>query len=248
MPPAYQSILLVTGAFLLYAGLLTAADVLGADFDDFPPTGALLWTSLVLGGARCCGRRSSATARSACCWPRSSAASRCCRRGTSSSTRPRPRRTAGCWPPTRRSSCSRALALREPARRHAEVLIDAGGLAIAAIAVSSLELLRHRRRLAARASGRSCCSARASGWSPSARSTARPGPAYLGVVNLGLFILVVADSGDETLFWWPLVLLVIGARDARSPACARAARSRPSPTRTAPARRRWPPAPTRTRS
>src|SRR5690348_13858684 len=50
MPPAYQSVLLVTGAFLLYAGLLTAADVLGADVDAYPPSGALLWTSVIMGG------------------------------------------------------------------------------------------------------------------------------------------------------------------------------------------------------
>src|SRR5215218_1095384 len=48
IPPAYQSILLVTGAALLYAGLLTAADVLGADFDDFQ-AGAIMWTSAVTG-------------------------------------------------------------------------------------------------------------------------------------------------------------------------------------------------------
>src|SRR5690242_280068 len=50
VPPAYQSILLVTGAFLLYAGLLTAADLLGGNFADDPPSGSLLWTSLLLGG------------------------------------------------------------------------------------------------------------------------------------------------------------------------------------------------------
>src|SRR4051795_5307625 len=43
MPPAYQSILLVTGAFGLYGGLLIAADVLGADFDGGVSPGALLW-------------------------------------------------------------------------------------------------------------------------------------------------------------------------------------------------------------
>ena len=48
MPPAYQSILLVTGLFLLFAGLLTAADVLGADFDG-APVGAFMWVSLVTG-------------------------------------------------------------------------------------------------------------------------------------------------------------------------------------------------------
>jgi hypothetical protein len=38
-----------------------------------------------------------------------------------------------------------------------------------------------------------------------------PGPAYLGVLNLILFIFAVAAGGDETLFWWPLTLIVIGA-------------------------------------
>ena len=63
VPPAYQSVLLVTGLPLLYGGLLTAADVLGADFDDFP-AGALI-VGLAAGRRRSrCGRRSSATARS----------------------------------------------------------------------------------------------------------------------------------------------------------------------------------------
>src|SRR3954447_22037153 len=48
VPPAYQSVLLVTGLGLLYAGLLTTADVLGANFDGFP-AGAFAWTSLVAG-------------------------------------------------------------------------------------------------------------------------------------------------------------------------------------------------------
>ena len=37
-----------------------------------------------------------------------------------------------------------------------------------------------------------------------------PGPAYLGVLNLALFILAVASSPDESLYWWPLTLLVVG--------------------------------------
>src|SRR3954454_9324973 len=52
-PPAYQSVLLVTGAFLLYAGLLITAGVLGADFGDLP-SGALLWTPAVLGALLLC--------------------------------------------------------------------------------------------------------------------------------------------------------------------------------------------------
>ena len=37
-----------------------------------------------------------------------------------------------------------------------------------------------------------------------------PGPAYLGVVNLVLFILTVGRDGGDTLYWWPLVLLAGG--------------------------------------
>src|SRR3954467_2921630 len=43
-PPAYQSVLLVTGLLLLWAGLLTTAKVLGADFAGLP-AGALVWTA-----------------------------------------------------------------------------------------------------------------------------------------------------------------------------------------------------------
>src|SRR5436190_1724292 len=43
-PPAYQSVLLVTGLLLLWAGLLTTAKVLGADLAGLP-AGALVWTA-----------------------------------------------------------------------------------------------------------------------------------------------------------------------------------------------------------
>src|SRR4051794_31364052 len=45
-PPAYQSVLLVTGLLLLYAGLLGLAAALGADPQP-TPSGALVWTSAV---------------------------------------------------------------------------------------------------------------------------------------------------------------------------------------------------------
>ena len=38
-----------------------------------------------------------------------------------------------------------------------------------------------------------------------------PGPAYLGVLNLVLFILAVDGSETATLYWWPLVLIAGGA-------------------------------------
>jgi peptidoglycan/LPS O-acetylase OafA/YrhL len=208
VPPAYQSILLVTGAFLLYAGLLTAADVLGADFDAVP-SGALLWTSLVMG--------------TLLLWPafeRNSAISLLLAAilggvalvsawdlvfDASSATPYR-------WLLAAYSAflVLSALALREPARRHAEVLIDAGGLAIAAIGASAVTIfdfggstLPGFWEVVLLGAGFGLVAFGALDRSP--------GPAYLGVVNLALFILAVANSDDETLFWWPLVLLVVGA-------------------------------------
>jgi hypothetical protein len=208
MPPAYQSVLLVTGAFLLYAGLVTAGNVLGADFDDVPPTGTLLWTSLVLGGLLL--------------WPafeRNSAISLLLAAILGGVA------VLSWWNFVFHASSAApyrwllaayaaflvlcALALREPARRHAEVLIDAGGLAIAGIAVSSLEFfgigggsLPGLWEVVLLGAGFGLVAFGALDRSP--------GPAYLGVVNLGLFILVVGNTGDDTLFWWPVVLLIIG--------------------------------------
>ena len=48
-PPAYQSVLLVTGLLLLYPALLRLADVLGAELGDGFPAGELTWVSIVAG-------------------------------------------------------------------------------------------------------------------------------------------------------------------------------------------------------
>ena len=50
-PAAYQSVLLVSGLLLLEGALLELAEILGADFFDGFPAGALVWTSLLLSGA-----------------------------------------------------------------------------------------------------------------------------------------------------------------------------------------------------
>jgi peptidoglycan/LPS O-acetylase OafA/YrhL len=207
-PPAYQSILLVTGAAMLYAGLLTTADVLGADFDGFP-TGAIMWTSAVTAGLAL--------------WPaleRNSAISLLVAAILGGVAL----LSAWSWIFDATSQTPyrwllafyaavlvlSALALREPARRHAEVLIDAGGLAIAGIGAMALNLfdltdsgLPGIWEVVLLGAGFGLVAFGALDRSP--------GPAYLGVVNLVLFIVAVAGSDDETLFWWPLVLIVIGA-------------------------------------
>ena len=48
-PPAYQSVLLVTGLLLLYPALLRLADVLGAELGNGYPAGELTWVSIVAG-------------------------------------------------------------------------------------------------------------------------------------------------------------------------------------------------------
>jgi peptidoglycan/LPS O-acetylase OafA/YrhL len=207
-PPAYQSILLVTGAALLYAGLLTAADVFGANFDDFP-AGAFVWTSALTGALALwpAFERNSAISLllaallggvallSAWSWifDAESAA---------------PYRWLLAAYAAALVLC--ALALREPARRHAEVLIDAAGLAIAAIALvpapgdllfgdASLPGFWEVVLLGA-----------GFGLVAFGALDRSPGPAYLGVVNLVLFIVVVAESGEQTLYWWPLTLIAVG--------------------------------------
>ena len=57
-PPAYQSVLLITGLLLLYPALLRLADVLGAELADGFPAGELTWVSAVEGAvALFCGLR-----------------------------------------------------------------------------------------------------------------------------------------------------------------------------------------------
>jgi len=202
-------VLLVTGLGLLYAGLLTTADVLGADFDGFP-AGAFVWTSLLAG--------------TLALWPafeRNSAITLLLAAilgGVALLSAWSWIFGAGSAAPYRWLLAAyaaflvlSALALREPARRHAEVLIDAGGLSIAAIALvpngfglvfgeASLPGIWEVVLLGA-----------GFGLIAFGALDRSPGPAYLGVVNLALFVVEVGFSEDDTLFWWPLVLLAIGA-------------------------------------
>jgi hypothetical protein len=206
-PPAYQSVLLVTGAFLLYAGWLAAAQVLGAEFGDLPPAGTLLWTSLLTGALLL--------------WPAFERNSAICLLlaailgGVA---------LLAAWDVVFAASSAApyrwllaayaaflvlcALGLREPARRHAEVLIDAGGLAIAGIGLTSVSLFDVG---GGRLPGFWEVILLGAGFGLVAFGALdrSPGPAYLGVVNLGLFIYA-AGTGEDTLLWWPVILLAAG--------------------------------------
>src|SRR3954453_7548555 len=135
-PPAYQSVLLVTGLLLLWAGLLRAAGVLGADPGGLP-AGALAWTA--------------ALAAALALWPAFERNSALCLllaavltgvsltfavRWVFAPDSPAPCRWLALAPAI--ALVLAALSLRGPAPRHAELLLDAAGLAVAAIGLSGV--------------------------------------------------------------------------------------------------------------
>ncbi|WP_196807630.1 hypothetical protein [Candidatus Solirubrobacter pratensis] len=214
-PPGYQSVLLVTGLLLLYAGLLTAADVLGADFGPFP-AGALVWTSLLAVGLAL--------------WPALERNSAICLLlaaifgGIALLSLWRFVFHASSQTPYRwlllvlALACVLAsLALREPAPRHAQQLISAAGLAIAVMGLAGLlaslvTFLSLGAALPGRLPGFWELVLLAAGFGLIAYGALdrAPGPAYLGVLNTGLFIAAVAAGPQPTLYWWPLTLLAVG--------------------------------------
>jgi len=207
-PTAYQSVLLATGLPLLFAGLFLLFGSL-AGYLDPPPAWVFMVASAVTGALAL--------------WPaleRNSAISLLLAAilgGTAliaawsaifGSTSAAPYR----WLMAAYAGglVLGSLALREPARRHAEVLIDAAALAIAFIGLTAFigpfeaeadlpwfwEIVLLGAGFGLTAFG---------------ALDRSPGPAYLGVLNLVLFIFAAAFGGEgATLYWWPLFLLAGG--------------------------------------
>jgi len=230
-PPAYQSVLLVTGLLLLYAALLRLADLLGADFGagesatgaratlvwaGLPP-GTLAWTSLALAGV---AAWASLSRRSAVSLLIAAIAA-----GVALLAALAWIFDAGSQGPYRFALLALAtglvlgsLALRGRAPRHAEQLVNAAGLAILVIPLMALgagllallslfggspeALLPGFWELVVLAAG---CGLVAFG-----AVDRVPGAAYLGLANLVAFVAVVAIGAEETLLWWPLLLLLLG--------------------------------------
>ena len=211
-PPTFQSVLLVAGLGLLAPALLTLADVLGADFDEFP-AGAVTWTSLVLAGV---ALWPAVTKGSAICALIAAAAAAVgllsfvnWATGAESLTTYRWLLAFAAL-----AFVSFSLLLRGPAPRHAEQMVNAAGLAVLAIGLSGLvtvvfpftgsgdTILPNGWELVLLVAG---CGLIAVGAVDRA-----PGPAYLGVANLAAFTVAAGVSDDETLLFWPVLLLVIG--------------------------------------
>ena len=195
MPPAYQSVLLATGLPLVYGGLLVA---LGGEVNTIPDGWVLITASLVVAALAI--------------WPaleRNSAISLLFAAllvGLALGVLSPDGLRRWVFLAYAGGLLFASLALREPARRHAEVLCDAGGLAVAAIAIQPYSTgiptpdLSAFWELVLLAAGLGLVAFGALDRSP--------GPAYVGVLNLILFI--VSAASGTTLFVWPLFLLVGG--------------------------------------
>jgi hypothetical protein len=210
-PPAYLSALAVCGLLALYLALLRLARVLGADFDEFLPTGTIAWTAAAEAAVATvlAVRRSSAIA----------ALLAAVFAGVA---------VLSAWDtvfdpdsvaPLRWLLLAMAivfalasLPLRSVSLRHAVQMVNAAGLAILAVALIhplsgglfgvALAELPGFWKLVLVAGG--------FGLVAYAAADRAPGPAYLGAVVLATFVVYTGATGDDTLLWWPLVLLVLG--------------------------------------
>jgi hypothetical protein len=215
-PPAYQSVLLVTGLLLLQPALLRLADVLGAENPDDFPAGELTWTLAVVAAVAVYAaiKRNSAICLLIAAiagvgsllagWEWIFAP------GTFAASRWLLLVSAGAFVLT-------ALALRDRAPRQAELLIDAAGLAILFIGVQgvAVSLLGDDATVFA---GQALPDfwelivfGAGVGLLAFGALDRSPGPAWLGFANLVAFIVAVGTDAEETLYFWPLALLLVGA-------------------------------------
>lgn len=212
-PPAYQSVLIVCGLLTLVPALLHLADLLGADFDASFPAGTGTWVSLVTCGVAVllAVRRNSGVAALLAAVAGAAAVA-----------------FAAEWLGDPGEAVLRALALlvaltlvivslvlRGSRPRQSEQMVNAAGLTILAIPAPELvgtvfaflgepgELLPGFWEFVVLAAG--------FGLIAYAAADRAPGPAYLGVANLAAFVAVVTAGADDTLEWWPLILLAVGA-------------------------------------
>jgi hypothetical protein len=210
-PPAYQSVLLVSGLLVLYAALLRLA---GADTSS---TGALVWTGALESAA---AGWIAAYRRSAICALISAVAAGIALLSAVDWIFDPSGFAVARWILLLLAGVLvlASLALRAARPRHAELLIDGAGLAILVIAGQALvrvligavvpfasipeNPLPDFWELVVLAAG---CGLVAYG-----AVDRSPGPAWLGLLNLVAFVLL-AGQGEETLRWWPLALVVLGA-------------------------------------
>jgi hypothetical protein len=216
-PAAYQSVLLVCGLLLLEGALLELAEILGADFFDGFPAGAIVCTSLLLAAAALypairlnsaisgmiAGIALGVAVLSAANWIF----------GADSQTFYR-------WLllVLAVAYVLASLVLRGERPRHAQLIVITAGVGTLSIAlVASVEavagavigfgggdegFLPGFWEFIVLGAG---CGLIAYG-----AVDRVPGAAWLGLVHLVAFIAAASAGADDTLLWWPLILLALG--------------------------------------
>jgi hypothetical protein len=216
-PPAYQSVLLVTGLLLLFPALLRLAAALGAEeFRTDFPAGELTWTGLATGGA---ALYAAVRRRSAVCLLLAAVFGMLALLSGWEWAFENETFTASRWLLLVAAAglVLTSLVLRAGAPRQAELLIDAAGVAILLIALQGAWLtlfgaladqglfrpsLPDLWELVVFGAG---CGLVAYGALDRA-----PGPAWLGVAILLLFVLDVGLESGDAIYFWPIALILLG--------------------------------------
>lgn len=205
-PPAHVSVLIVCGLLATYGTLLRLADALGADLGSLG-SGAVTWTSALLcvTAAFIARRRDSAIAALIAAVAGGAAVLF----GWDWIFSPHsvtPFRWLLLLLATAYGLLS--LPMRGRSLRHAVQMVNAGGLATLLIAPTAIRGIFAAPSLP----GFWELVLLVAGFSLVAYAAAdkAPGPAYLGAANLAAFVALVGFTGDRTLEWWPLFLLVVG--------------------------------------
>jgi hypothetical protein len=213
-PEASQSVLLVTGLVLLAIALVRLADVLGAGGQGYP-SGAVVWGSLALGavalaaGVRCRSGICVFIAAGAGVVALLHAIDWIAEPDTAS-----PYRIALLALAV--ACVLGSLGLRGRRYRDSVLLVGLAGLLIAALGLSLIGTggLAGAGNVDGPEAG--------TGWELVLLVAAcgliafgavdrQPGPAYLGVLDLLLFVLLAVQTGGrETGLWWPALLLALG--------------------------------------
>jgi hypothetical protein len=215
-PAAYQSVLLVSGLLLLWAALTQLSEVLGADFSDGFPAGAFVWTSLLLSAV---ALYPAIRLNSAICGMVAAIAIAVAILSAANWIFGADSQTFYRWLLLALAVAYvlASLVLRGSRPRHAELMVITAGLGTLSIAlvasVSALlgvfggfggdeGFLPGFWELIVLAAG---CGLIAYG-----AVDRVPGAAWLGLAHLVAFLGAASAGADDTLLWWPLILLALG--------------------------------------
>jgi hypothetical protein len=217
-PAAYQSVLLVSGLLLLWSALFQLADVLGADVSDgLPGTGAVVWTSLAVFGA---ALYPAVRRNSAICGMIAGIALGAAILAAANWIFGAESQTFYRWLllVLAIAYVLASLALRGSRPRHAQLMVITAGLGtLSIVLVASVGALLGAFGFGGGDDGflpgfwEFVVLAAGCGLIAYGAVDRVPGAAWLGIAHLLAFIAAASAGADDTLLWWPLILLTLGA-------------------------------------